>query len=257
MSLVVISILHLLSNQILFAMRINVFAIAFLFAASSVFGQVQPVKKPAPKNETAKPAVVAKPAQPASEKAATESGKEAAPKPGTQKEPVKKPVYPDKQPTKQQASGKSEQKPITPVKPPQSGNQPVTTPKDITGYWLTAQKGTIVQFTKEGDNYNGTIVWLRQPTDKSGKPIKDVNNPDKSKRNNPMVGTQMVFNLKYNAAKNIYEGGRVYQPQTGRSFNCTAKVLNNGKTLEITGTTAALISKTLTWTRTDGIPGKK
>ena len=72
-----------------------------------------------------------------------------------------------------------------------------------------------------------------------------------------MLGTQMVYNLKYNAAKKIYEGGKAYQPQTGRTFDCKAKVTGDGNVLEVTGIAGmSMISKTLTWSRTNGIPGK-
>jgi len=126
--------------------------------------------------------------------------------------------------------------------------------KDITGYWLTAQKATIVQFYKVGDKFNGKGVWTKQ-RDKNGKPLKDVNNPDKTKRGRSLEGIDMITGLTYNPKTDTYEGGRIYQPNTGRTFNCKVKLDKSKNTMEVTGG-VGFISKTLTWTRTTGIPGK-
>jgi len=246
-----------------------------MFMASATFAQTQPVKQSTKETETAKPSVVVKQMKPAAKTGTAtkdQTTKEVAPKPAPKVTPANQKEVPQKQPAKtvtpsgQQAAPQKQSskettpvtpKPATPVKASDEKKSPVTTPKDITGYWLTANKASIIQFTKEGDVYNGKIVWLRQPNDKSGKPVKDVNNPNKAKRNNPVLGTQMVYNLKYNAAKKIYEGGKAYQPQTGRTFDCKAKVTGDGNVLEVTGIAGmSMISKTLTWSRTNGIPGK-
>ncbi|GAP43747.1 uncharacterized protein conserved in bacteria [Lentimicrobium saccharophilum] len=206
-----------------------------------VQGKVAPAdKKAAPQKQATK------------EVAPAGNPKSVAPQKAT---PANQKVAPQKQSSKETAPIKP--KSVAPVKASDEKKSPVTTPKDITGYWLTANKASIIHFTKTGDVYNGKIVWLRQPNDKSGKPVRDVNNPNKAKRNNPVLGTQMVYNLKYNAAKKIYEGGKAYQPQTGRTFDCKAKVTGNGNVLEVTGIAGlSMISKTLTWSRTNGIPGK-
>ncbi len=148
--------------------------------------------------------------------------------------------------------------PATPAKPavkPTTTNKPATITRDITGYWLTAQKGSIVEFVKSGDEYTGKVAWSRTAKDKAGKPLKDVKNPDKSKRNNPIVGSAMITGLKYNPKTDTYEGGKIYQAQTGRSYNCKVTLDKNKNVMKIVGG-VGFISKTLTWTRTTGIPGK-
>jgi len=167
----------------------------------------------------------------------------------------------DKSPAKQVAPS-TQKKAVTPVNPNKTSvvppkSTPATTTKDITGYWLTANKGSIIQFYKSGEAYYGRIVWQRQSKDRYGKPVTDVNNPDKSKRSNPLVGSQMVTNLKYNEKTKMYEGGKAYQPATGKSFNCKAKLIKNSDVLEVTAMAGmSLMSRTLTWTRTTGIPSK-
>lgn len=156
-------------------------------------------------------------------------------------------------------------KPATPAKP---GSKQVTTQKgvptstkapvisnDITGYWLSAQKATIVEFYKVGDKYNGKAVWSKQ-RDKNGKPLKDINNPDKSKRGRYLEGLDLITGLSYNPKNDTYEGGKIYQPNTGKTFNCKVKLDKGKNTMQVTGG-VGFISKTLTWTRTSGIPGGK
>ena len=169
---------------------------------------------------------------------------------------------PQKQSTKQ-VTPATQKKPVTPVKPKTNADvapkvTPVSTTKDITGFWLTANKASIVQFYREGNVYMGKVAWQRQNKDKSGKPLTDVNNPDRAKRSNPIVGTQMISNLKYNPSTKTYEGGKVYMPQTGKTYDCKVKLKNNNDQMEITATAGlSMISKTFIWSRTTGIPSRK
>lgn len=148
--------------------------------------------------------------------------------------------------------------PATPAKPaikPTTTTKPASLVKDITGLWLTAQKGSIVEFVKSGDEYIGKVAWSRTAKDKAGRPLKDVKNPDKAKRNNTIVGSDMITGLKYNPKTDTYEGGKIYQAQTGRSYNCKITLNKEKNVMKIVGG-VGFISKTLTWTRTTGIPGK-
>jgi len=168
------------------------------------------------------------------------------------------------------ASGKSstnqivpsnQKKPVSRVNPTKpmvvpAKNIPVAA-KDITGYWITANKGAIIQFYKVGNAYYGKTVWQRQNKDKNGRTLTDVNNPDKSKRKIPLLGSQMISNLKYNPKTKFYDDGKVYHPQTGKTFNCKVKLIKNNDVMEITAMSGfSLMSKTLTWTRTKGVPSK-
>lgn len=146
--------------------------------------------------------------------------------------------------------------PATPAKP--TSIRPTSAANannDLTGYWLTAQKGSIIEFKKNGEFYEGKVVWSKNAKGRDGKPLKDVNNPDKSKRSNPLKGTTMISGLKYNPKTDTYEGGKIYQPNTGRTFNCKVNLDKSKNVMQIVGG-VGFISKTLTWTRTSGVPGK-
>jgi uncharacterized protein (DUF2147 family) len=169
------------------------------------------------------------------------------------------PATPAKQVTvTTQKKGATPATPATPAKQGVKQGTPTATGttanKDIKGYWLSAQKATIVEFYPSGNKFNGKAVWSRQK-DKNGKPLKDVNNPDKSKRSRSLEGIDLITGLTYNPKTDTYEGGKIYQPNTGKTFNCKVKLDNSKNTMQITGG-VGFISKTLTWTRTTGIPGK-
>jgi uncharacterized protein (DUF2147 family) len=212
-------------------MKFSVFCLSFFLSVTIVFAQVS-----------------------------KSSTKETAPVPTVT--PVKKATpstTTDKSPTNQVAPS-TQKKPVTPVSPSTTSDvakkTPTVIPKDITGYWLTANKANIIQFYKAGDVYHGKIVWTRNK-DKNGNPLTDVNNPDKTKRKNPIVGTQMVSNLRYNPRTKIYEGGKAYMPQTGRTYDCKAKLIKDNNSMEVTAMYGmSLMSKTLTWSRTTGVPSK-
>jgi hypothetical protein len=59
---------------------------------------------------------------------------------------------------------------------------------------------------------------LKEPNDKYGKPRKDKNNPDPSKRNNPAIGILLMKNVKYENSK---WKGIIYGPKRGKEADCT------------------------------------
>ena len=213
-------------------MKFSVFCLSFLLSFTVVFAQVS--KSSTQETAPAKSGVVVKKSTPA--------------------------VSTEKSPAKQVAPS-SLKKPVTPVRAGKASDArpnktPVATTKDISGYWLTANKANIIQFYQVGNVYHGKIVWTRNK-DKNGKPLTDVNNPDKTKRKNPIVGTQMVSNLRYNPRTRNYEGGKAYMPQTGKTYDCKAKLIKDNNSIEVTAMYGmSLMSKTLTWSRTKGVPSK-
>ncbi|HOI86799.1 MAG TPA: DUF2147 domain-containing protein [Lentimicrobium sp.] len=245
-------------------MKSKILAIAMLFSASMLMAQTQPVKQSTTESEKSKQGIVVKTSSVKTEEQSKETNQSTTPakqSSTTTKTTTKEQVTPSKVSTTTKTTTKptpatsTQDKPS--VAPVSQAGTLSTTPKDITGHWLTANKGTIVQFYKEGNEYKGKIVWLRQPNGRDGKPLKDINNPDRAKRNNPVLGMVLIEGLKYNAGTDTYEGGKVYQPQSGRTFNGRVKLEQGRNVMKITGSLGfSLISRTLTWTRTTGVPGK-
>lgn len=78
-----------------------------------------------------------------------------------------------------------------------------------------------LNFYKADDGtYQARIVWLDQPDDDLGKPKTDVNNPKRELRHIPLTHVVVIRDLRYDAKKDEWEGGRIYDPTTGKTYHC-------------------------------------
>ena len=103
--------------------------------------------------------------------------------------------------------------------------------QDVIGKWKLEDGTAIVEVYKQGDIYNGKIVWLQNPTEADGSPAVDSENPDKSLRSRKLIGLNMLSNLKKNGGE--YTGGSIYDPGNGKTYNCSMKV--DGDVLHVRG----------------------
>lgn len=123
-----------------------------------------------------------------------------------------------------------------------------TNTDDILGTWLVEKKDGRVEIYKQGSQYFGKIVWLKEPNGKDGKPVLDNNNPDASKRSQPIVGLVMLKNLQWKG-KGSWEDGNVYDPHNGKTYNALVKIKDKNS-LEFTGFVGmSFIGRTEVWTR--------
>jgi uncharacterized protein (DUF2147 family) len=85
----------------------------------------------------------------------------------------------------------------------------------ILGKWLKANKeDLVIQVFKVGQEYKGKITWS-----------KDKKKP---------VGFVMLEKLKYNKEEKEWEGGKIHDPNSDRSYNATVKMNPDG-TIEVIG----------------------
>ena len=122
-------------------------------------------------------------------------------------------------------------------------------PDAIVGVWKTGEGNAMVRIYKNGDKYQGKIVWLKEPNDpESGKPKIDKNHPEESSRTRPILGLINVWGFRY-AEKNNWEEGSIYDPKNGNTYSCTIKMTSQN-TIEVRGFIGvSLIGRTDTWTR--------
>lgn len=87
----------------------------------------------------------------------------------------------------------------------------------IKGVWLAGDGKSKVEI-KEKDSltYYGKIVWLEQPTDSRGKPLRDKQNPDKSLRDRTILEMIILEDLKYDSGRWY---GTIYTPKYGRTMD--------------------------------------
>ena len=119
--------------------------------------------------------------------------------------------------------------------------------QDVIGKWKLEDGTAIVEVYKQGEVYNGKIVWLQTPAEADGSPVVDSNNPDKSLRSRKLIGLNMLSNLKKNGGE--YTGGSIYDPGNGKTYNCSMQV--EGDVLKVRGSLDAkgLIGRTMDWFR--------
>ena len=119
--------------------------------------------------------------------------------------------------------------------------------QDVIGKWKLDDGTAIVEVYKEGNAYNGKIVWLEKPTEADGSAVVDSNNPDKNLRSRKLMGLNMLSGLTKNGSE--YTGGKIYDPGNGKTYNCSMKV--EGAVLKVRGSLdkKGLIGRTMDWFR--------
>ncbi len=132
----------------------------------------------------------------------------------------------------------------------------------VLGKWLTAGGKSHVELTKCGDAVCGKIVWLKAPTYtadadpvkegkvKAGDAKVDTENPDASKRTQPIVGLTFLTKFKYNADEDEWANGEIYDPESGKLYVGELKMEGND-TLKLNGhlKISRWLGKKQTWTR--------
>ena len=119
--------------------------------------------------------------------------------------------------------------------------------QDVIGKWKLEDGSAIVEIYKQGDVYNGKIIWLQNPTEADGSPAVDSENPDKSLRSRRIIGLNMLSGLEKNGGE--YTGGSIYDPGNGKTYNCSMRV--EGDVLHVRGSLdkKGLLGRTMDWFR--------
>ena len=119
--------------------------------------------------------------------------------------------------------------------------------QDVVGKWKLENGSAIVEVYRAGDVYNGKIVWLQQPNEADGTPNVDDKNPDSKLRSRKLLGLNMLSGLKKKGDE--YTGGSIYDPNNGKTYNCSMKV--EGNVLKVRGSLdkRGLVGRTMDWHR--------
>lgn len=115
--------------------------------------------------------------------------------------------------------------------------------------WYNGTKTSKIEIFKTADgHFYGMIVWLKEPNDASGKPRVDKNNKDVKEQAQPLMKLLVLKRFKKNARGNDYEGGNIYDPNTGKTYCGTITLV--GKELKLRGSICGLglLGRTTTWT---------
>lgn len=112
---------------------------------------------------------------------------------------------------------------------------------DATGIWARPSGSSQIQISSCGNALCGKLVWLKEPRN-------DVNNPDASKRGNPLLGTEIVLGMKPTGKTDTWKG-KVYNAEDGKTYTGYITLHGNSK-MELEGCVlGGLICKGETWSR--------
>ena len=118
---------------------------------------------------------------------------------------------------------------------------------DIIGKWMSSSGEAHIQIYKKGNIYSGKIVWLKNPKHENGKPKLDENNPNTSLKSRPILGLEIVKDLKFN--NEFWENGTIYDPQSGKNYNSKI-TLKGSNQLSLRGYIGlSLIGRSEIWTK--------
>ena len=124
-------------------------------------------------------------------------------------------------------------------------------PDDIVGNWLNEERTGKIEIYKEGSNYWGKIIWLKEPLDKvTGKPRTDNLNPDPKLKEAPLLGLVILKNFVFDGDKE-WNGGTIYDSKNGKTYRCYIR-FESPLILKIRGYIGiSLLGRTTHWFKTN------
>lgn len=120
--------------------------------------------------------------------------------------------------------------------------------RDVVGIWLTDDGKGAVEIQTCGDKRCGRLVWLKDPLDEAGRPLRDGNNPDPGSRKQPICGLEIIKDAAPQT-DGSWDGGSIYDPEEGKAYSVMLKAESEDQ-LEVTGYLGTKwLSESMTWTR--------
>ncbi len=118
------------------------------------------------------------------------------------------------------------------------------------GNWNTVDDKTgevksIVRITDTGGSLSGVIAKILVK-DAKHDAICDKCSDDR--KDKPMLGLQIIRGAKKTEGKDVWEGGKVLDPESGTNYTLRLTPIEDGKKLEMRGSFFG-IGKTQTWVR--------
>jgi len=121
----------------------------------------------------------------------------------------------------------------------------------IIGVWWNEEKTSRVEVFEKNGKYFGKVIFLKNNTNPDGStPRLDYNNPDKNLQKRELIGTLILKNLIWDDDDNEWDDGEIYDPKSGNTYSCYAKLEKDGK-LFIKGYVLGMpfLGRSTLWTR--------
>ncbi|MFT6865370.1 MAG: hypothetical protein ACJA08_000188 [Cyclobacteriaceae bacterium] len=103
--------------------------------------------------------------------------------------------------------------------------------QDIMGKWKTiddksGEPRSIIEITKEGDEYFGRVLNIYSKPDEDPDPICDLCEDDR--KNQKVIGMQVIREMKFNPKSKEYGEGTIIDPEDGNIYDCKLWVAEDG-----------------------------
>lgn len=99
---------------------------------------------------------------------------------------------------------------------------------EIVGKWWTPNKDGQIEIFRSGNQFYGKIVWGKNAR-------KDTKNPKPELRNRDLLGAMIFSNFKYDEGSKQWKEGTIYDPDSGKTYNCKIWLTDNNNTMNVRG----------------------
>jgi uncharacterized protein (DUF2147 family) len=122
----------------------------------------------------------------------------------------------------------------------------------ILGYWMNDKRDIIIYIYEDIHRFfHGKIVWMQDSMDEYGSLRRDVMNNNARLRSRKLIGTNILYDYRYDADEKEWENGKIYNFENGNTYRGKMYINENGE-LRVRGHWWILwfLSRTKTWTKT-------
>lgn len=131
---------------------------------------------------------------------------------------------------------------------PSLAQQPPAPPPGPIGVWIDHTGRGAVEIAPCGKKLCGRIVWMKQPNDKQGQPLRDALNPNRTLRTRAVCGIQVIGELE-RQGEGSWDNGWIYDPEQGEQFDVEIR-LRGPNNLQVKGYKGLkLFNETFQWQR--------
>lgn len=113
----------------------------------------------------------------------------------------------------------------------------------IIGRWYTEKCKAAFDFFRSSNGYCAALVPFEKPD------LIDVKNPVDSLRNRSLRGATTIYGLRYDAGQRRWHGGKVYNPENGKTYSCYCTITDRGTMVFRGYIGVGLLGGSQTWTR--------
>lgn len=120
--------------------------------------------------------------------------------------------------------------------------------EELMGVWWNTERDAKIEIYRCGEELCGKVVWLRNPKDDDGNPVKDENNVNSEMKRREVMGMNVLEGFSFNG-KDRWVDGEAYDPKSGKTYTSYIS-LKDKNTLELRGYIGTpILGKTVIWKR--------